>query len=117
MTFHPYITYSDSSFRAFGQSPPSNFPYVSPFTYLCKRCTFTYEHTYLAVISSSIKNKQTKKPSNRSAPFSVWLLFSFCSYLHCAATSSKTYLSHMVFVRDLISARLSLLTPNYPRHT
>lgn len=68
----------------------------------------------LAVISSSIK----KNPSNKSAPFSVWLLliFSFGSYLHCAATSSKIYLSDTSFVRDLISARLSLLTTNYPQH-
>lgn len=112
ITFHPYINYPNCSFIPLDSPLHPTFPSVSSFTYLFKLCIFIYEHTYLTVRSSFI----FKKPSNRLALFSLWLFFPFGSYLHCAATSSKTYLSDLSFVRDLISARLSLLTPNYPQH-
>lgn len=114
ITFHLCINYLNSSFMAFSQLPPSNLticlfhlsPVYSSYAFLLMS-TLILQLDLLFIF---------KKPSNRSAPLSLWLLFPFGSYLHCTATSSKTHLSDISFVRDLISSRLSLLILSDSQH-
>lgn len=98
---------------AFSQLPPSNLTiclfHLSP-------VYSSYAFLLMTTLTLQLELSIFKKPSNRSVPLLLWLSFPFGSYLHCTATSSKTHFSDISFVRDLTSARLSLLASNDSQH-